>query len=54
MYELLNELLNLNIRDISIVKEINNIDNKKILNIINDNIFLSNEFNNIIEEFIIF
>ena len=54
MYELLNELLNINIKDISIVKEINNINDYEILNIVNDNVFLSKKFNNIIKKFIIF
>jgi hypothetical protein len=52
MYKILNELLNLNIRDISFFKEIDNINNYEISYIIKSNIFLSDEFNNIIKKFI--
>ena len=54
MYQLLDELLNLNIKDISIIEQIANIKENDIINIINDNSFLSNNFNNIIKNFIKF
>jgi hypothetical protein len=52
MYKLLDELLNLDIKDIDNVKEIDNICDNEILDIINNNIFLSYDFNYKIKKFI--
>ena len=52
MYKLLDELLYLNIDDISYVKEIDSIDNYDLSCVMKSNIFLSDEFNNTIKKFI--
>jgi hypothetical protein len=52
MYKLLDELLYLNIDDINYVKEIDNINSYDLSCIMKSNIFLSDEFNNIIKKFI--
>jgi hypothetical protein len=54
MYNLLKDLLNLNIQDINKVKIINNINNNTINNIINNNIFISEKLNINIKKFLIY